>query len=202
MDAAETEELVGGRREAPKPRLTPLTSSPISAAPTGNKDKGPTKVPPMTSTQDITTPAAKEQMPENMDTSNTSKRTREEAEGKKANEIKASEEPPAKAINVRRKPTPNVLSERRIAETQPPSHLQQQQTATPSAAAVSPANPDTATTATTTTEAADTSAATDRSAAAVTTTEGAFSGAAPQVNSPRKAGGLDHVTQVNDPAVT
>ncbi|KAL1444875.1 hypothetical protein MTO96_045349 [Rhipicephalus appendiculatus] len=127
MDAAETEELVGGRREAPKPRLTPLTSSPISAAPTGNKDKGPTKVPPMTSTQDITTPAAKEQMPENMDTSNTSKRTREEAEGKKANEIKASEEPPAKAINVRRKPTPNVLSERRIAETQPPSHLQQQQ---------------------------------------------------------------------------
>ncbi|KAH7982326.1 hypothetical protein HPB52_004089 [Rhipicephalus sanguineus] len=44
-----------------------------------------------------------------MDTSSTNKRTREEAERKKVNVMKASEEPPAKAINVRRRPAPNVL---------------------------------------------------------------------------------------------
>ncbi|KAH7946955.1 hypothetical protein HPB52_006224 [Rhipicephalus sanguineus] len=40
-----------------------------------------------------------------MDTSSTNKRTREEAEGKKVNVMKASEEPPAKAINTNARET-------------------------------------------------------------------------------------------------
>ncbi|KAL3210529.1 hypothetical protein MRX96_002476 [Rhipicephalus microplus] len=66
-------------------------------------------------------------MSENMDTSNTCKRPREEAEGKKAATTKEVEEPPAKAMNVRRRPAPNILSERRIAENLPPTQVQQTQ---------------------------------------------------------------------------
>ncbi|KAL3210510.1 hypothetical protein MRX96_052173 [Rhipicephalus microplus] len=62
-----------------------------------------------------------------MDTSNTCKRPREEAEGKKAATTKEVEEPPAKAMNVRRRPAPNILSERRIAENLPPTQVQQTQ---------------------------------------------------------------------------
>ncbi|XP_037520561.1 uncharacterized protein LOC119397194 [Rhipicephalus sanguineus] len=128
MDEVEAEELTGGRREESTPRLTPLFSRPLSAASTGGKDKGPANEGQLTkSTQGATTPKTKEEMQENMDTSSTNKRTREEAEGKKVNVMKASEEPPAKANIVRRKPAPNVLSERRIAETEPPTQLQQQQ---------------------------------------------------------------------------
>ncbi|KAL3225275.1 hypothetical protein MRX96_025958 [Rhipicephalus microplus] len=62
-----------------------------------------------------------------MDTSNTCKRPREEAEGQKAATTKEVEEPPAKAMNVRRRPAPNILSERRIAENLPPTQVQQTQ---------------------------------------------------------------------------
>ncbi|KAL3188949.1 hypothetical protein MRX96_003098 [Rhipicephalus microplus] len=56
-----------------------------------------------------------------MDTSNTCKRPREDAEGEKAATMKEVEQPPAKAMNVRRRPAPNILSERRIAENLPPT---------------------------------------------------------------------------------
>ncbi|XP_075737814.1 uncharacterized protein LOC142777366 [Rhipicephalus microplus] len=128
MDEAEAEELIGARREEPKPKLTPLTPRPTGAETTLNKDKGSTKdVQSTRNTQDITALAAQEEMSENMDTSNTCKRPREDAEGEKAATMKEVEQPPAKAMNVRRRPAPNILSERRIAENLPPTQVQQTQ---------------------------------------------------------------------------
>ncbi|KAL3242913.1 hypothetical protein MRX96_047667 [Rhipicephalus microplus] len=91
-----------------------------------------------------------------MDTSNTCKRPGEDAEGEKAATTKEVEQPPAKAMNVRRRPAPNILSERRIAENLPPT----------------PGATDTTAAAATSAESADIASATDRSS-----TEGAFSGA-------------------------